>query len=82
MFDWIRKLFGNRFKTGTEVVNDVISQFTDTVDTLRSAIDEIDGDICDNQIDIQALKTENTELGNSKVQALGLIRGLKELLGN
>ena len=82
MFDWIRKLFGNKFKTGTEIVNDVVSQFTDTVDTLRSAIDDIDGDISHNQFRISALKAKNTVLGETKVIGLKLITGIKTLLGD
>ena len=82
MFDWIRKLFGNKFKTGTEIVNDVVSQFTDTVDTLCSAIDDIDGDITDNQLKIAVLKAKNTYLGETKVTGLKLIAGIKTLLGD
>jgi len=81
MFDWIRKLFGNKYKTGTEIVNDVVSQFTDTVDTLRSAIDAIDSDIVYNQNRISVLKQKNTELGSSKVTGLKLITGILRLLG-
>lgn len=82
MFDWIRKLFGNKFKTGTEIVNDVVNQFTDVVDTLHSAIDDIDGDITYNQSQIAVLKARNTYLGQTKVTGLKLITGIKNLLGD
>lgn len=82
MLSWIRKLFGNKFKTGTEIVDDVVSQFTDTVDTLHSAIEDIDGDITYNQSKITVLKAKNTYLGATKVTGLKLIRGIKTLLGD
>lgn len=82
MFDWIRKLFGNRFKTGTEIVNDVVIQFTTMTDQLNEGIALITEDIENNQNIIADLKAQNTELGKSKVQALGLIRGINDLLGN
>lgn len=82
MLNWIRKLFGNKYKTGTEIVNDAVNQFADTVDTLRSAIEDIDGDIQDNQIRVQALKAKNAVLGETKVTGLKLISGIKSLLGD
>lgn len=82
MFDWIRKLFGNKFRTGTEIVDDAVGQFKSIVVNLSTAISGIDGDISNNQEQIQALKAKNAVLGSSKVQALSLIRGLNDLLGD
>lgn len=79
MVKWIKRLLGI---TAAQKIEATISQFTGITDTLRAAIIEIDGDITDNQIEIQALKTENTNLGKSKVEALSLIKGISELLGN
>jgi len=79
MIKYIKKLFA--IDAVTKVCA-TISQFTTIIETLHSAITEIEGDITDNQIDIQTLKTENKRLGNAKAEALGLIRGLNDLLGN
>ncbi len=81
MFDWIRKLFDVPI-TGTEKVQAIVGEFTTTVDRLRLAIDEIDGDITSNQHIIATLKAENSVLGASKVTGLKLIAGIKTLLGD
>lgn len=82
MLDWIRKLFGNKFRTGTEIVNDVVEQFTTMTDQLNEGIASIDDDITDNQIRIQALKAKNAVLGETKAKALKLNRSIAELLGD
>ena len=79
MVKWIKKLLGIDAATR---IRSTASRFSSVVDTLRSAISELDGDIISNQVVIQSLKAENTELGASKVTALKLIAGIKNLLGD
>lgn len=82
MLDWIKKLFGNRFKTGTEIVNDVVTQFTTITDQLSEGIALITKDIECNQDIIAGLKGQNSRLGTTKVKALKLNRSIAELLGD
>lgn len=79
MRKWIKRFLG--IDAGSKI-RTIVNQFTTIVENLQCAIVDIDGDITDNQIDIQVLKTENTQLGASKVEALKLIKGLNELLGS
>lgn len=81
MFNWIKKLFGDRFKTGTEIVNDVVTQFTTMTDKLNEGIALITEDIEYNQNIVADLKAQNARLGATKVKALKLNQSIAELLG-
>lgn len=76
----LRKLFGLDSRTGTDIVNDVLEQFTTMTTDLAMGIDLLDENIDSNQRIVESLKAENTKLGSKKVQAIAFRKGLENLL--
>ena len=68
-------------KTGTERIDEVIGTFTDTLTELQEAVEQVTNEITSNQHIVEELKAQNTLLGQTKVAALKLINGIKNLLG-
>ena len=80
MIDFIKSLFSCGCKTGSEIVTEVVEQFTALETKLWQGIELIDGDIKRNQELVDELKEQNRVLGEAKVKGILLRRGLENLL--
>ena len=70
---------GNKM-TGTKKINRVIDRFTKLVAELEAGAEEVQSEITTNQDLIYTLKGRNVDLGETKVVALNLIRGITKLI--
>lgn len=66
--------------TGTKKINKVIGKFTNLVADLESGIDDVQSEITANQDLVFALRSKNTGLGETKVVAINLVRGITKLV--
>lgn len=67
-------------KTGMDRIATVVNSFNTMITDLESGIDEVDGEIEQNEVAIDEIKTRNAELAEARTQANSLMNGIRKLM--